>query len=99
MPSMLTAPVLAAACSTAVINQRRLSEDEVAVLNEAICGDYETSGLSSGDALSEDARSDPARKMTDRELIGAILASRDDLIWSPGYYATPMKQTKSSNRR
>ncbi len=71
-------------------NQRRLSEDEVAVLFEAIGDDYESSGLSSGDPLSHDVGSDAARKMTDRELIGAILSASDNLIWSPGH-ATPSR--------
>jgi hypothetical protein len=55
-------------------NQRRLSEDEVAVLFEAICDDLESSGFSSSANSSDDVHMQ-YRKMTDRELIGVILTS------------------------
>jgi hypothetical protein len=52
----------------------RLSEDEVAVLFEAICDDLESSGFSSSANSSDDVHMQ-YRKMTDRELIGVILTS------------------------
>ena len=55
-------------------NQRRISEDEVAVLLEAICNDFESSGFSSSSSASDDVRDQQLMcEMTDRELIGVIL--------------------------
>ena len=60
-------------------NQRRISEDEVAVLFEAICRDLESSGFSSSSRASDDVR-DQQRvcEMTNRELIGIMLTSRSE---------------------
>ena len=60
-------------------NQQRLSEDEVAVLFEAICRDLESSGFSSSSRASDDVR-DQQRvcEMTNRELIGIMLTSRSE---------------------
>src|SRR6516164_844313 len=56
-------------------NQRHISEDEVAVLFEAICRDLESSGFSSNSSASDDVRDQQLNQMTDRELIGVILKS------------------------
>ena len=60
-----------------VTNQRRLSEDEVAVLFESICDDLDSSGFSPSPYSCDDVRGEKRLcRMTDRELIGAILSSR-----------------------
>ena len=60
-----------------VTNQRRLSEDEVAVLSESICDDFDSSGFSRSPYSGDDVRGEERLcRMTDRELIGAILSSR-----------------------
>ena len=64
-------------------NQQRISEDEVAVLFEAICDDLESSGFSSSSSASDDVRGQQRMcEMTNRELIGVILTSKDidDLV-------------------
>jgi hypothetical protein len=64
-----------------VTNQGRLSEDEVAVLSEAICDDLISIGFprnsSFGDDVGEQQRGEQnlADLMTNRELIGVILSS------------------------
>ena len=58
-------------------NQRHISEDEVAVLFEAICRDLESSGFSFDSSASDDVRDQQLNEMTDRELIGVILTSKD----------------------
>ena len=59
-------------------NQRRISEDEVAVLFEVICHDLESSGFSSSSSASDDVRDQQLMcEMTDRELIGVVLTSKD----------------------
>jgi hypothetical protein len=59
-------------------SQRRISEDEVAVLFEAIRADLESSGFSSSSSASDDVRDQQFMcEMTNRELIGAILTSKD----------------------
>ena len=64
-------------------NQRRISEDEVAVLFEAICHDLESSGFSSSSSASDDVRDQQLMcEMTDRELIGVILKSPIDILVS-----------------
>jgi hypothetical protein len=64
-------------------NQRRISEDEVAVLFEAICHDLESSGFSSSFSASDDVRDQRLMcEMTDRELIGGILESSIDMLVS-----------------
>ena len=61
-------------------NQRRISEDEVAVLFEVICHDLELSGFSSSSSASDDVRDQQLMcEMTDRELIGVILKSPNDI--------------------
>ena len=58
-----------------VTNQRRLSEDEVAVLFESICDDLNSSGFSPSPCSGDDVRGEERlRRITDRELIGAILS-------------------------
>jgi hypothetical protein len=62
---------------------RRISEDEVAVLCEVICNDLESSGFSSSSSASDDVRDQQRMcEMTNRELIGVILTSKDidDLV-------------------
>jgi hypothetical protein len=57
-------------------NQRRISEDEVAVLFEAIGDDLESSGFSSSVNSSDDVHGQRRMgEMTNRELVGAILTS------------------------
>jgi hypothetical protein len=63
-------------------NQRHISEDEVAVLVEAICRDLESSGFSFDSSASDDVRDQQLNKMTDRELIGVILKSPIDILVS-----------------
>ena len=59
-------------------NQQRISEDEVAVLFEAICDDLELSGFSSSSSASDDVRDQQLMcEMSNRELIGVILTSKD----------------------
>ena len=58
-------------------NQRHISEDEVDVLFEAICRDFESSGFSFDSSASDDVRDQQLNKMTSRELIGVILASAE----------------------
>ena len=61
-----------------LINQRRISDDEEAVLFEAICDDIELSGFSSSSSASDDVRDQQSMcEMSDRELIGVILTSKD----------------------
>ena len=58
-------------------NQQRISDDEEAVLLKAVCDDLQSSGFSSNSSASDDVRDQQLNKMTDRELIGAILTSKD----------------------
>ena len=59
-----------------VTTQRRLSEDEVAVLFESICDDLDSSGFSPSPYSGDDVRGEERlRRMTDRELVGKILSS------------------------
>ena len=59
-------------------DQRRISDDEEAVLFEAICDDLESSGFSSSSSASDDVREQQLMcEMSDRELIGVILTSKD----------------------
>ena len=64
-------------------NQRHISDEEVAVLEKAICHDLGSSGFSSNSSASDAVR-DRQRmcEMTDRELIGAILKSPIDMLVS-----------------
>jgi hypothetical protein len=71
--------VLAPRPRSRLTNQRRISEDEVAVLFEAICHDLESSGFSSSSSASDDVRDQQLIcEMTNRELIGIILTSRSE---------------------
>src|SRR6516164_3069325 len=63
-------------------NQRHISEDEVAVLCEAICRDFKSSGFSSNSSASDDVRRQQLNEMTNRELIGVILKSPIDMLVS-----------------
>ena len=64
--------------------QHHISEDEVVVLERAICRDFKSSGLSSNSSASDDVRGQQRMcKMTTRELIGAILKS-PTTFWSQG---------------
>jgi hypothetical protein len=77
----------AAACSdrprSRLTNQRHISEDEVAVLCEAICRDLGSSGFSFNSSASDDVRDQQRMcEMTNRELIGAILKSPIDMLVS-----------------
>ena len=57
-----------------VTNQRRLSEDEVAVLFESIGDDLDSIGFPPPLNSGNDGKQNPAARMTDRELVGAILS-------------------------
>jgi len=64
-------------------DQQRISDDEEAVLFEAICDDIESSGFSLSLSASDDVRGQQRMcEMSDRELIGVILTSKDidDLV-------------------
>jgi len=63
-------------------NQRHISDEEVAVLEKAICHDLGSSGFSSNSSASDDVRDQQLNKMTNRELIGAILKSPIDMLVS-----------------
>jgi hypothetical protein len=63
-------------------DQRHISEEEVAVLFEAICDDLESSGFSSNSSASDDVRDQQLNAMTDRELIGVILNSPIEMLVS-----------------
>ena len=59
-------------------NQRRISEDEVAVLVEVICRDLEIERFFSSSSASDDVRDQQRMcEMSNRELIGVILTSKD----------------------
>ena len=63
-------------------NQRHISDEEVAVLEKAICHDLGSSGFSSNSSASDDVRDQQRMcKMTTRELIGVILTSSAQGIW------------------
>ena len=62
-------------------NQRHISDEEVAVLEKAICHDLGSSGFSSNSSASDDVRDQQLNKMTNRELIGVILTSSAQGIW------------------
>ena len=63
-------------------DQRHISEDEVAVLFEAICRDLESSGFSFDSSANDDVRDQQRMcEMTNRELIAAILTSSAQGIW------------------
>ena len=58
-------------------NQRRISEDEVAVLCEVICHDLKSSGFPSSSSASDDVRDEQLMcEMTDRELIEVMLTPK-----------------------
>ena len=64
-------------------DHQRISDDEEAVLFEAICDDIESSGFSFSLSASDDVRGQQRMcEMSDRELIGVILTSKDidDLV-------------------
>jgi hypothetical protein len=63
-------------------NQRHISDEEVAVLEKAICRDFRSSGFSSNSSASDDVRGQQLNKMTTRELIGVILKSPIDMLVS-----------------
>jgi hypothetical protein len=57
-----------------VTTQRRLSEDEVAVLSESICDDLDSIGFSPNPNSGERGEQNLADLMTNRELVGVILS-------------------------
>jgi hypothetical protein len=74
-PERLTRRVLEPQPRSRVTTQRRLSEDEVAVLFEAIGDDLKSSGFSPSPNCGGDVRDkERVRRMTNRELVGAILS-------------------------
>jgi len=81
-------------------NQRHISEDEVAVLEKAICHDFESSGFSSNSSASDDVRDQQLNKITNRELIGVILTSKDmdDAIRRGHSSAAPLRPNKGVSR-
>ena len=62
-------------------NQRHISDEEVAVLEKAICHDLGSSGFSSNSSASDDVCDRQLNEMTNRELIGVILTSSAQGIW------------------
>ena len=63
-------------------NQRHISDEEVAVLEKAICHDLGSSGFSSNSSASDDVHGQQRMcEMTNRELIAAILTSSAQGIW------------------
>jgi hypothetical protein len=69
-------------------DQQHISDDEEAVLGNAICKDLESSGFSFSLSASDDVRGQRRMcEMTDRELIGVILTSQIDMLvsWLVGY--------------
>ena len=80
-PGRFTHRVLGPQHRSRVTNQRRLSEDEVAVLFEAIGDDLDSIGFPPRPNTSDDGserqrmrQQNPEDKMTDRELVGVILS-------------------------
>ena len=64
-------------------DQQRISDDEEAVLFEAICDDIELNGFSFSLSASDDVRGQQRMcEMPDRELIGVILKSPIDILVS-----------------
>ena len=66
--------------SSTLARARRISEDEVAVLFQALCDDLDSIGFSrnpsSGDDVGEQQRGEQntAHLMTNRELVGVVLS-------------------------
>ena len=81
-PNRWRGRVLGPSPRSRLTNQRHISEDEVAVLFEAICRDLESSGFSFDSSASDDVRDQQLNEMTNRELIGAILKSPIDMLVS-----------------
>jgi hypothetical protein len=81
-PNRWRGRVLGPSPRSRLTNQRHISDEEVAVLVEAICRDFRSSGFSSNSSASDDVRGQQLNKMTDRELIGAILKSPIDMLVS-----------------
>jgi hypothetical protein len=59
-------------------DHQRISDDEEAILSKAICDDLESSGVSLNTSASDDVRDRHFNKMTDRELLGIMLANMND---------------------
>ena len=59
-------------------DHQRISDDEEAILSKAICDDLESSGVSFNSSASDDVTTSKFNKMTDRELLGIMLADMND---------------------
>jgi hypothetical protein len=59
-------------------DHRRISDDEEAILSKAICDDLESGGVSFNSSASDDVRDHRFNEMTDRELLGIMLADMND---------------------
>ena len=59
-------------------DHQRISDDEEAVLSKAMCDDLESSGVSFNSSASDDVRDHHFNEMTDRELLGIMLADMND---------------------
>ena len=59
-------------------DHQRISDDEEAILSKAVCHDLESSGVSLNTSASDDVRDRHFNKMTDRELLGIMLADLND---------------------
>ena len=59
-------------------DHQRISDDEEAILSKAICDDLESSGISFNSSASDDVRDHHFNEMTDRELLGIMLADMND---------------------
>ena len=114
-PGRFTHRVLGPQPGSRVTNQRRLSEDEVAVLFEAIGDDLDSIGFSPRPNTSDDGseqqrmrHQNPEDKMTDRELVGVILsgggpatlrAPSSDLEKPVASFCTPSRKRTSGLRK
>jgi hypothetical protein len=59
-------------------DHQRISDDEEAVLSKATCDDLESGGVSFTSSASDDVRDHRFNEMTNRELLGIMLADMND---------------------
>jgi hypothetical protein len=59
-------------------DHQRISDDEEAVLSKATCDDLESGGVSFNSSASDDVRDHRFNEMTNRELLGIMLADMND---------------------
>jgi hypothetical protein len=97
-PERFTRRVLEPQPRSRLTTQRRLSEDEVAVLFEAIGDDLDSSGFSPSPNPGDDVRGEERLlRMTDRELVGAILTSGVMSIFNFTFSAMPETKVISAS--